>query len=126
MKIVVTGGAGFIGSHLCEVLVRAGYEVTALDNFDEFYDPTRKRQNIKELLSNPRFKIIEGDIRNFDDVQKAIGSDTGAIVHLAAKAGVRPSIEQPLLYQDVNIRGTIVLLEAVRQIGDCKFIFGSS
>lgn len=141
MKIIVTGGAGFIGSHLCEALIRAGHDVTALDNFDDFYDPARKRDNIKGLLSNLRdplspwkrdgvragsFKLIEGDIRNLEDVQNAFAGRPDAVVHLAARAGVRPSIEQPLLYQDVNIRGTNVLLEAVRRVPGCKFIFGSS
>ncbi len=126
MKIVVTGGAGFIGSHLCEALLRTGHNVTALDIFDNFYNPDIKRGNIRNLLSNPGFKLIEGDIRNPDDVKNAIGAGTDAIVHLAARAGVRPSIEQPLLYQDVNIRGTMVLLEAVRHVRGCKFIFGSS
>lgn len=126
MKIVVTGGAGFIGSHLCEALVRSVQDVTALDSFDEFYDPARKRENIKTLLSNSRFKLVEGDIRSPEDVRKAVGPDTDVIVHLAARAGVRPSIEQPLLYQDVNIRGTLVLLEAVHRTKGCKFIFGSS
>jgi UDP-glucuronate 4-epimerase len=125
-NILITGGAGFIGSHLCEALVRDGHAVIALDNFDDFYDPARKRENIKELLPNSRFKLIEGDIRNADDVRKAIGSDAEVVVHLAARAGVRPSIEQPLLYQDVNIRGTMVLLEAVRRIKGCRFIFGGS
>jgi UDP-glucuronate 4-epimerase len=126
MNIVVTGGAGFIGSHLCEALLSDGHSVAALDNFDDFYDPARKRKNLGELSSNPRFKLIEGDIRNAEDVREAIGPDTEIVVHLAARAGVRPSIEQPLLYQDVNIRGTMVLLEAVRRIEGCKFIFGSS
>ncbi len=126
MNIIVTGGAGFIGSHLCEALLRDGHSVAALDNFDDFYDPARKRKNIGELISSPQFKLIEGDIRNAEDVLKATGSHTEVVVHLAAKAGVRPSIEQPLLYQDVNVRGTMVLLEAVRRIKGCKFIFGSS
>lgn len=126
MKIVVTGGAGFIGSHLCEALIRAEHQVVAFDNFDDFYAPARKRENIRELTDHPRFKLIEGDIRNPEDVHKAVALRPEAVVHLAARAGVRPSIEQPLLYQDVNIRGTNVLLEAVRRIPGCKFIFGSS
>ncbi len=126
MNIVVTGGAGFIGSHLCEALLRDDHSVTALDNFDDFYKPQIKRNNVAELATNSRFKLVEGDIRNSADALKAIRSDTDAVVHLAAKAGVRPSIEQPLLYQDVNIRGTMILLEAVRQTKGCKFIFGSS
>lgn len=125
-RIVVTGGAGFIGSHLCEALVRDGHEVTALDNFDEFYEPARKQQNISSLINHSRFKLIEGDIRNPEDVQKALVHRPDVVVHLAARAGVRPSIEQPLLYQDVNVRGTNALLEVVRRVPGCKFIFGSS
>lgn len=125
-KIVVTGGAGFIGSHLCEALLRAGHGVVALDNFDEFYDPTVKRRNLEHSLGNPRFKLVEGDIRRPEDVQRALSCGADAVVHLAARAGVRPSIEQPLLYEEVNVRGTMVLLEACRRISGCRFIFGSS
>jgi len=126
MKTVVTGGGGFIGSHLCEALLRDGHRVTALDCFDDFYAPAQKRRNLCKLASNPLFKLIEGDIRTSENILRAITPETEIVVHLAARAGVRPSIEQPLLYQDVNIRGTMVLLEAVKQIKGCKFIFGSS
>lgn len=124
--IVVTGGAGFIGSHLCEALLRRGDEVIALDNFDEFYDPAVKRRNIEEAARSPRFRLVEGDIRDERCVRGVIADGIGAVVHLAARAGVRPSIEQPLLYQDVNERGTLTLLEACRESGVKKFIFGSS
>lgn len=125
-KIVVTGGAGFIGSHLCAALLRAGHGVVALDNFDGFYDPTVKRRNLGPVLGHSRFKLIEGDIRRPEDVLRSLGEGADAVVHLAARAGVRPSIEQPLLYEEVNVRGTMVLLEACRRIPACRFIFGSS
>ncbi len=142
-RIVVTGGAGFIGSHLCEALLRSGHEVTALDNFDDFYDPAVKRRNLADALNSDRFTLIEGDIRSESDVDGAIDSEVDAVVHLAARAGVRPSIERPLLYQDVNVRGTMVLLEACRRAwreaarsvahggsgpsqGQGRFIFASS
>lgn len=125
-KILVTGGAGFIGSHVCEALLRRGDEVLALDNFDDFYDPKRKRRNLQEALASDRFRLVEGDIRDERVVETALTEDVDTVLHLAARAGVRPSIEQPLLYQDVNVRGTLILLEAVRRIPGCRFIFGSS
>jgi len=125
-RIVVTGGAGFIGSHLCEALLCRGHEVIAFDNFDDFYDPSIKRRNLSAALSHRGFTLIEGDIRNPETVRRAVREGVEVIVHLAARAGVRPSIELPLLYQDVNVGGTMVLLEACRKVGPCKFVFGSS
>ncbi|MCK4627503.1 MAG: GDP-mannose 4,6-dehydratase, partial [Sedimentisphaerales bacterium] len=123
MKILVTGAAGFIGSHLCERLLTDGAEVVGLDNFDEFYSPAIKRSNITECLEHKSFTLIEGDIRDVECVAGVLSrSDINTIVHLAARAGVRPSIEQPLLYQDVNINGTMVLLEAAKEYGIRKFI----
>lgn len=126
MKAVVTGAAGFIGSHLTERLLNDGWSVTGIDNFDEFYDPRIKRRNIAACLSNPRFKLVEADIRNKAAMEQAIAGDTETIVHLAARAGVRPSIADPVLYADVNVNGTVVLLEVARQRGIPKFIFASS
>jgi len=125
-RILVTGGAGFIGSHLCEVLVRSGHEVIALDNFDDFYSPAVKRRNLTDLHGDRRLTLIEGDIRDVQLVDEVLGHGVDVLVHLAARAGVRPSIEQPLLYEDVNVRGTLVLLEGCRRHGVGKFIFGSS
>ncbi len=125
-RIVVTGGAGFIGSHLCEALLRAGHRVVAFDNFDDFYDPAVKRANLEDSLRHERFELIEGDIRRVGDVREVLGEGADVVVHLAARAGVRPSIEQPLLYEEVNVRGTNVLLETCREIRGCRFIFGSS
>jgi UDP-glucuronate 4-epimerase len=126
MKVVVTGAAGFIGSHLTERLLRDGHSVIGIDSFDTFYDPQVKRRNIATAQADPNFALIEADIRDGQAMENAIGRDVDAIVHLAARAGVRPSIEQPALYTDVNINGTVVLLEIARQREIPKFVFASS
>lgn len=126
MKVLVTGAAGFIGSHLCEHLLNDGWNVVGVDNFDDFYDPKIKRRNISQCLKNKSFQLIEADIRDSSAMGKAVGDGIEIIVHLAARAGVRPSIAQPLLYGDVNINGTMVLLEAAKKHKIDKFIFGSS
>lgn len=126
MKVLVTGAAGFIGSHLTERLLDSGSEVIGVDNFDDFYDPNIKRENLTLAAQNNRFRLIEADIRDSHSMEQALSGGIDIIVHLAAKAGVRPSIEQPLLYADVNINGTMVLLEAARKNNISKFIFGSS
>lgn len=123
--ILVTGAAGFIGSHLCERLLADGRRVVGLDSFDSFYDPKFKRANIAGCLTNSNFRLVEGDIRDAEVVAAALkGCDL--VVHLAARAGVRPSIEDPLLYQDVNVRGTNVILETMRKLGMKKLVFASS
>ena len=126
MRALITGAAGFIGSHLCERLLADGWEVVGVDNFDDFYDPQIKRRNISDCLKNKNFQLIEADIRDGETMDKAAGEDVRIIVHLAAMAGVRPSIAQPLLYADVNVDGTMVLLESAKKHGIDKFIFGSS
>jgi UDP-glucuronate 4-epimerase len=126
MKVIVTGAAGFIGSHLCERLLQQDCTVIGVDNFDNFYDPQVKHHNIAECLKNKNFRLIEADIRDSDAMNEALSSGADAIVHLAARAGVRPSIEQPVLYSDVNINGTLVLLEAAAKQNVTRFIFGSS
>jgi UDP-glucuronate 4-epimerase len=126
MKVLITGAAGFIGSHLSERLLDDGLMVVGLDNFDDFYDPQIKRQNIKGCLKNKNFQLVEADIRDSAAMDKTVGGGVEIIVHLAARAGVRPSIEKPLLYADVNINGTMVLLEAAKKHKVNKFIFGSS
>jgi len=129
-RVLVTGGAGFIGSHLCQRLLQEGYEVVCLDNFDAYYDPAIKRRNLEEIKASKGakgFQLVEGDIRDkgfLDDLFRR--SSFGLIIHLAARAGVRPSIEQPLLYDEVNVAGTLNLLEACREFGVTDFIFGSS
>jgi UDP-glucuronate 4-epimerase len=126
MKALVTGAAGFIGSHLTERLLRDGWTVTGVDNFDGFYDPQVKRSNIAPCLSDPRFRLVEADIRDKAAMEKAVEEGTEVIVHLAARAGVRPSIAEPVLYVDVNINGTVALLEVARQRKVGRFVFASS
>ncbi len=127
MKAVVTGAAGFIGSHLTERLLNDGWTVIGVDSFDGFYDPGIKRRNIAACLSNPRFRLVEADIRDKAAMSQAtIGGEVETIVHLAARAGVRPSIVEPALYTDVNVNGTVVLLETAREHKIPKFIFASS
>ena len=126
-KVLVTGAAGFIGSHLSEELVRFDYQVIGLDNFDEFYSPDIKRQNISDLTRTENFQLITGDIRDVDLLQDVFRKfDIDVVVHLAARAGVRPSIDKPLEYLDVNIAGTVCLLEASRRYSIDRFIFASS
>ncbi|MHC4737494.1 MAG: GDP-mannose 4,6-dehydratase [Planctomycetota bacterium] len=126
MKALVTGAAGFIGSHLCERLLSENWNVVGVDNFDDFYDPKIKHQNIESCLNNQNFQLVEADIRDGGAMDRIIGDGIDTVVHLAARAGVRPSIAQPLLYADVNINGTLVLLEAAKKHKVNKFIFGSS
>jgi UDP-glucuronate 4-epimerase len=125
--ILVTGGAGFIGSHLTRRLLGRGDQVTVLDDFNDFYDPARKRANIEPFLDNSAYKLVEGDIRDetlVDELFRDSGFD--GVVHLAARAGVRPSLQEPILYEDTNCIGTLRLLEAARAHGPEIFIFGSS
>jgi UDP-glucuronate 4-epimerase len=124
-SVLVTGAAGFIGSHLCEALLDAGWRVNGLDSFDSFYEPAVKRRNLVACLDHAHFKLLEGDIRNRSDVESAMRG-VELVVHLAARAGVRPSIEQPLLYQDVNVGGTCVILEAMRTHAVRRVIFAGS
>ena len=126
MKVLITGAAGFIGSHLSERLLDDEWLVVGVDNFDDFYDPQIKRWNIASCLKNKNFQLVEADIRDSAAMDRTIGDGIEIIVHLAARAGVRPSITQPLLYADVNVNGTIVLLEAAKKHKTDKFIFGSS
>ena len=126
-KALVTGGAGFIGSHLCERLRQEDVQVVVLDNFDPFYEPARKRRNLRHLQGDTGFRLVEGDIRDEALVNELFGREGfDAVFHLAARAGVRPSLQEPRLYQDVNVTGTVTLLEAARIHGLKKFIFGSS
>ncbi|MFQ5707563.1 MAG: GDP-mannose 4,6-dehydratase [bacterium] len=126
-NILVTGGAGFIGSHLCEKLLDLGHEVVCLDNFNDYYDPRIKRNNIESILTHARFQLIEGDITDLSRLQQIFAEFKFEIViHLAARAGVRPSILEPLLYQKVNVVGTTNLLEMAKKYEVGKFIFGSS
>jgi len=127
--ILVTGGAGFIGSHLSRRLLARGDRITVLDNFNDFYDPARKRANVKPLIEEhgDAYRLVEGDIRDQELVESLFAAgDLDGVVHLAARAGVRPSLQEPILYEDVNCIGTLRLLEAARKHGPEVFVFGSS
>lgn len=125
--ILVTGGAGFIGTHLTRRLLSRGDRVTVLDDFNDFYDPARKRRNVAPLLERPDYRLVEGDIRDEALVDRLFAEGRfDGVVHLAARAGVRPSLQEPILYEDVNCIGTLRLLEAARRHGPDIFIFGSS
>ena len=123
---LVTGGAGFIGSHLVDSLLADGWRVTVFDNFDPFYDRAIKEANIRAHESNARFALVRGDLRDADAVDKLGNTTFDVIVHLAARGGVRPSIDDPVGYQEVNVAGTQLLLELARRIGTRQFVFGSS
>ncbi len=131
-RILVTGGAGFIGSHLVERLLSRDNEVVVIDNFNDFYDPAIKRANIeslKELGNSDRLQVVEGDIRSKENVEETFARGPyDAVVHLAAMAGVRPSLENPSLYVDVNLRGTQNLLDAAcaKEERMPLFVFASS
>jgi len=126
-SVLVTGGAGFIGSHVVDCLVAQGREVVVLDDFNDYYDPALKRANIAPHVEARRIKLYEGDIRNAPLCEKIV-RDHGVdvIVHLAARAGVRHSLRFPVLYEDVNCRGTLNLLEAARKHRVEHFVFASS
>jgi UDP-glucuronate 4-epimerase len=125
-RVLVTGAAGFIGSHLVDSLLADGYQVTALDNFDAFYERSIKERNIAAHRQHPRWRLVEGDIRQLDALTGELQEPYSTIVHLAAKAGVRPSIENPRAYQDVNVAGTQNLLEFARERKVPHFVFASS
>lgn len=127
MMILLTGGAGFIGSHLAESLLRSGRRVVIVDEFNDYYDPARKRANLAGIIDHPALEVVEADIRDRTRMEGLfLRCRFPEVIHLAARAGVRPSLAQPLLYQDVNVEGTLVLLEAARRTGTEKFIFASS
>lgn len=128
MNALVTGGAGFIGSHLVDRLVADGYSVCALDNFDPFYPEARKRENLRRALAHGNFRLVEGDIRDASLVRQVCESaKPDVIIHLAAKAGVRPSLENPALYTEVNVSGTVNMLEAARRLEPKpRFVYASS
>jgi len=127
-SILITGGAGFIGSHLVDRLLSEGdWRVTVIDDFNDFYDPAIKRANIDRHFANPSFELIEADIRDFYSLHEAFNERKfDCIVHLAARAGVRPSLTEPRLYVETNLNGTVNLLELARAHGIRQFVFGSS
>jgi UDP-glucuronate 4-epimerase len=127
VNILVTGGAGFIGSHLVDRRLARGDRVVVLDDFNDFYDPGLKRANVATHLRDPGFRLVEGDIRDRPLVFRLFAEEKfDAVVHLAARAGVRPSLALPVLYEEVNVIGTLHLLEAAVAHGAPRFLFASS
>ena len=125
--ILVTGGAGFIGSHLCEYLLGSGHKVVCVDNFNSFYDPGIKEQNISALISSEDFNLVKADIRDKARLAEIFEENNpDLVIHLAAMPGVRPSIKDPFLYYDVNVNGTLTVLETMRRYGVKRMIFASS
>lgn len=126
-KILITGGAGFIGSHTIDALLARGEEVICLDNFNDYYSPKRKEKNILHNLNKEGFSLEKTDISDFKKLSSIFKKyNVDKIIHLAARAGVRPSLENPFIYEETNIKGTLNLLELARQHKISKFIFGSS
>ena len=127
-NILITGGAGFIGSHLVDhLLAEGGWRITVVDNFNDFYDPAIKRENLSARLANTNFKVVEADIRNQETLSQVFSdANFDCLVHLAARAGVRPSLKEPRLYVETNVNGTLNLLELARAHGVKQFVFGSS
>jgi UDP-glucuronate 4-epimerase len=128
MNFLVTGGAGFIGSHVCERLLRDGHAVWAFDDLNNFYDPQFKRRNLREVqaLAKP-FEFVRGDITDAAALAEIFSSvKFDQVIHLAARAGVRPSLQDPALYQRVNVEGTVNVLEAARKNGVKKITIASS
>src|SRR5258708_3535971 len=128
MNFLVTGGAGFIGSHVGERLLQKGHAVWALDDLNPFYDPALKERNLSALQAlNRRFTFVRGDVTHRQSLDDLLGSVRfDQVIHLAARAGVRPSLEEPALYQRVNVEGTVNLLEAARLNGVKKITIAPS
>jgi UDP-glucuronate 4-epimerase len=126
-RILLTGGAGFIGSHVAEALIRRGAQLSIVDNLDDFYAPSRKRFNLEEISKVGTYEFFETDVRDEAALRKVAEKvQPEIVIHLAARAGVRPSIEQPALYESVNVGGTVNLLEICRELRVERMIFGSS
>jgi UDP-glucuronate 4-epimerase len=124
--VLVTGVAGFIGSCLTERLLALGFRVTGVDNLDDFYDPAIKRRNLSQIVNNGAFRFVEADIRDLTTLRQELRENYWAIAHFAARAGVRPSIQDPFVYQEVNVNGTQNLLELARERNVRQFVFASS
>lgn len=126
MKLLVTGGAGFIGSHLVDQLMEEGHAVTVVDNFDPYYAPEIKEANVAAHLGHPNHRLVRADFSDINELRNALDGNYDVIVHLGACAGVRPSIQDPAKYQRVNVGGTQNLLELAREWGVKQFVFASS
>jgi len=126
-RILVTGGAGFIGSHLVDRLLADGREVSCIDDFNDYYPPVLKRFNVSNHVPNGAYELFENDIRDAASISEIVRRwRPEAIVHLAARAGVRPSVVDPFLYEQTNVSGTLNVLEAARISGTARVVFGSS
>lgn len=128
MNVIVTGAAGFIGSHVVDRLLADGHRVTGLDNFDDFYAAAAKRANVAKALAHEAFELVEGDIRDAALIDELFAqARPDGVIHLAARAGVRPSLENPALYMDVNVTGTVRIFEAARKLPQPpKLVYASS
>jgi len=127
VRLLITGGAGFIVSHLADRRLARGDRVVVLDDFNEFYDQAVKRRNVAPHAGNPDYRLVEGDIRDRALLERLFGEESfDAVLHLAARAGVRPSLAEPVLYEEVNVVGTLRLLEAAIGRGKPRFLFASS
>lgn len=125
--ILVTGGAGFIGSHLCKSLISSKHNVICVDNFNDFYDPVFKKQNISKLKKSKYFKLHTIDITNLELLSTCFASQSiEVVVHLAARAGVRPSIENPFIYEETNVKGTYNILSLSKKYNIQRLVFASS
>jgi len=125
--VLITGGAGFIGSHLAERLVERGRQIICLDNFDDYYPAEVKRSNLQRALSSQRVSLEEADVRDREGLRSVLGTErVRVLVHLAARPGVRPSLQDPELYLDVNVRGTLSVLAMAREFGVPRVVFASS
>ncbi len=126
-RAIVTGAAGCIGSHVADRLLGEGYRVTGIDNFDPYYDPEQKRRNISAALAREQYAFIEADVRDRDAITRAIGdAQPDVVVHLAARAGVRASIAEPLIYVEVNEVGGLNVLEACQRVGNVPVVYAST
>ncbi len=127
MKILVTGGAGFIGSHTVDALLARGDEVVCIDNFNDYYSPQRKRKNLTKARGSSSFRLYEEDIRDFEEMERIFSSEgPQKVIHMAAMAGVRYSVKFPLLYEEVNVKGTLNLLELSSRHGVHNFVLAST
>ena len=127
MKILITGGAGFIGTHVAQKLIERGDQVVLVDNFNDYYDPKLKEDRVKNVLKKKKFKLYRADIRNFAELEKIFKKEkVDKVLHLAAMAGVRYSLEQPILYGEVNFMGTLNLMELAKRNKIKNFVYASS